>query len=81
MRIACLQFAPELGKVKDNMARADSILYNTPGLQGGSADSPLWLVLPEMAFSGQFRVLVDLNCDTNHKQATTSHHWTILNHI
>lgn len=47
MKIACLQFAPEVGRVKENIERADKILQNTripPDLD--------WLVLPELAFSG-----------------------------
>jgi protein N-terminal amidase len=56
MRIACLQFAPKLGRVKENMENADAILAKTQDLnpsEGRPADHrPLWLVLPEMAFSG-----------------------------
>ncbi|KAL9090134.1 MAG: hypothetical protein Q9165_005414 [Trypethelium subeluteriae] len=46
MKIACLQFAPELGKVQENITKADSILKrdNVSGVD--------ILVLPEMAFSG-----------------------------
>jgi predicted amidohydrolase len=48
MRIVCLQFAPELGKVDDNIRRAEAILSQT------KLPSELdWLVLPEMAFSGK----------------------------
>jgi protein N-terminal amidase len=49
MRIACLQFAPQVGRVSDNMARADAILStaNPDDLDGLDL-----LVLPEMAFSG-----------------------------
>lgn len=47
MRVACLQFGPELGKVKENMEKADAILARTRI----PADLD-WLVLPEMAFSG-----------------------------
>lgn len=47
MRVACLQFGPELGKVKENMEKADAILARTRL----PADLD-WLVLPEMAFSG-----------------------------
>lgn len=47
MRIACLQFAPEVGKVQENIRRADAILQNT------RIPTDLdWLVLPELAFSG-----------------------------
>ena len=46
MRVACLQFAPELGKVQENIARANALLKD---LLPGHCDI---LVLPEMAFSG-----------------------------
>jgi protein N-terminal amidase len=47
MKVACLQFAPELGKVQDNIRKAETILKNT------HIPSDLdWLVLPELAFSG-----------------------------
>jgi protein N-terminal amidase len=52
MKVACLQFAPELGKVEENIAKANKILEATPGLRSAHTGSPLWLVLPEMAFSG-----------------------------
>lgn len=48
MKVACLQFAPEVGKVQENIARADSILLE--------AQLPFdidWLVLPELAFTGK----------------------------
>ncbi len=51
MKIACLQFAPELGEAEENMERAERILEATAELRN-SNDRPLWLVLPEMAFSG-----------------------------
>lgn len=47
MKIACLQFAPELGQVEKNIQRANELLQN--------ANLPArldWLVLPELAFSG-----------------------------
>ncbi|KAF2238711.1 carbon-nitrogen hydrolase [Viridothelium virens] len=46
MKIACLQFAPEVGKVQENIAKANHILErdNVSGVD--------ILVLPEMAFSG-----------------------------
>ena len=48
MRVACLQFAPEVGKVQENLARADNILSGT------QLPSDLdWLVLPELAFTGK----------------------------
>ena len=48
MKVACLQFAPEVGTVQENIARADSILLE--------AQLPFdidWLVLPELAFTGK----------------------------
>uniref|UniRef100_A0A0B7KGG5 CN hydrolase domain-containing protein n=2 Tax=Bionectria ochroleuca TaxID=29856 RepID=A0A0B7KGG5_BIOOC len=46
MRIGCLQFAPQVGDVDNNLTRADEILANADpeGLD--------LLVLPELAFSG-----------------------------
>ncbi|CZR59231.1 related to amino-terminal amidase [Phialocephala subalpina] len=52
MRIACLQFAPQVGDVNNNLNRADSVLSraNPKNLD--------LLVLPELAFSGyNFRSL------------------------
>lgn len=49
MKVALLQFAPEVGKVQENIRRADEILRDTriPG-------DIQWLILPEMAFSGKY---------------------------
>lgn len=47
MKVACLQFAPDVGKLQENIARADRILLE--------AQLPFdvdWLVLPELAFTG-----------------------------
>ncbi|KAF2651385.1 carbon-nitrogen hydrolase [Lophiostoma macrostomum CBS 122681] len=47
MKVACLQFAPELGKVDENIKRANAILSQT------ALPTELdWLVLPELAFTG-----------------------------
>jgi len=52
MRIACLQFAPQVGDVDNNLNRADAVLS-----KANPKDLDL-LVLPEMAFSGyNFRSL------------------------
>lgn len=45
-RIACLQFAPELGKLEANITRADNLL------RIWATDAIDWLLLPELAFSG-----------------------------
>lgn len=47
MRIACLQFAPQLGDVDQNLNRADAVLS-----KANPKDIDL-LVLPELAFSGE----------------------------
>lgn len=52
MKVASLQFAPEVGKLHENIARADRILLE--------AQLPLdidWLVLPELAFTGKLEQL------------------------
>jgi hypothetical protein len=50
MKVALLQFAPEVGKVQDNIRRADDILQDTRI----PADID-WIILPEMAFSGKWQ--------------------------
>ena len=47
MKVACLQFAPEVGLPQSNIHRADALLQSTPI----PADLR-WLILPELAFSG-----------------------------
>ncbi|KPM40870.1 hypothetical protein AK830_g5722 [Neonectria ditissima] len=55
MRIACLQFAPQVGDVDNNLNRADSVLSKA------NPDDLDLLVLPEMAFSGyNFKSLQDI---------------------
>lgn len=46
MRIACLQFAPQVGDVDNNLNRADSVLSKA------NPDDLDLLVLPELAFTG-----------------------------
>lgn len=46
MRIGCLQFAPQVGDVDNNLNRADSVLNKA------NPDDLDLLVLPELAFSG-----------------------------
>uniref|UniRef100_A0A0B7KLH5 CN hydrolase domain-containing protein n=1 Tax=Bionectria ochroleuca TaxID=29856 RepID=A0A0B7KLH5_BIOOC len=46
MRIACLQFAPQVGDVDNNLNRADAVLSKA------TPDDFDLLVLPELAFSG-----------------------------
>ncbi|KAG5986605.1 hypothetical protein E4U43_005440, partial [Claviceps pusilla] len=46
MRIGCLQFAPQVGQINDNISKADAIL------ETADPEQLDLLVLPEMAFSG-----------------------------
>lgn len=46
MRIACLQFNPELGRLPENIARANALL------EAASPQNIDLLVLPELAFTG-----------------------------
>jgi protein N-terminal amidase len=49
MKVALLQFAPEVGRVQENVRRADDILRE----QLSDKVELDWLILPEMAFSGE----------------------------
>lgn len=49
MRIACLQFAPQVGEIDNNLNRADAVLAKA---NQDDVDSLDLLVLPELAFSG-----------------------------
>lgn len=50
MKIACLQFAPVVGDVDNNMNRADAVLAKA---DPDDLDTLDLLVVPEMAFSGR----------------------------
>jgi protein N-terminal amidase len=73
MKIACLQFAPEVGKVQENVRRADAILQNT------QIPTDLdWLVLPELAFSGyNFHSLEEIKPYLEPTTAGISTEWAI----
>jgi len=49
-RIGCLQFAPQVGDVANNLSRADAVLSKADQKELDKLDI---LVLPEMAFSGK----------------------------
>ena len=49
MRIGCLQFAPKVGDVSNNITRAETVLSRADPIDRENLDL---LVLPEMAFSG-----------------------------
>lgn len=60
MRIACLQFAPQVGEVDNNLNRADAVLAKA---NQDDVDGLDLLVLPELAFSGMIRAKLFLcNC-------------------
>ncbi len=46
MRIGCLQFAPQVGDIDNNLSRADAVLSKA------SPENLDLLVLPELAFTG-----------------------------
>lgn len=50
MRIACLQFDPQVGDIDNNLSRADAVLGR---VDPGELDGLDLLVLPELAFTGQ----------------------------
>ncbi len=49
MRIGCLQFAPQVGDIDNNLNRADAVLS-----KANPEDLDI-LVLPELAFTGMLR--------------------------
>lgn len=50
MRIGCLQFAPHVGDLNNNLNRADAVLNRADPRDLEDLDI---LVLPEMAFTGK----------------------------
>ena len=56
MRIICLQFGPLLGQRDTNISTATRLLETSKDVQDLPADhrdqKPIWLLLPELAFSG-----------------------------
>lgn len=70
MRIGCLQFAPQLGDVDNNLNRADAVLSRA------NPDHLDLLVLPEMAFSGyNFKGLQDVKPFLEHSGSGISSLW------
>lgn len=51
MRIGCLQFAPQVADIDNNLNRADAVLAKA---NQDDLDSLDLLVLPEMAFTGTY---------------------------
>lgn len=53
MKIACLQFAPQVGDFDNNINRADDVLSK---VNPDDLDDLDLLVLPELAFTGTLQV-------------------------
>lgn len=53
MKVATLQFSPRLGEVAANFSRAESLLMREE--REGLLDELDLLVLPELAFTGEYR--------------------------
>ena len=49
MRLACMQFAPQLGRVEENIERADALIQESRD----KLTDVDFLVLPELAFTGK----------------------------
>lgn len=66
MRIACVQFAPQVGMIQDNMNRVDSLLSR----YSSDMEKLDYLVLPAMAFAGTFFTQQFSLCITSQRKAT-----------
>ncbi|KAG0637497.1 carbon-nitrogen hydrolase [Tuber brumale] len=70
MRIACLQFSPQLGNIAHNLQRAETIISRAE-----PQDIDL-LILPEMAFTGyNFNSVNEINCHLEPTAAGPSTVW------
>lgn len=58
MRIACLQFSPQVGDIDNNLNRADAVLNKAKPEELQDLDL---LVLPEMAFSGTYAAMCHIS--------------------
>jgi predicted amidohydrolase len=58
MRIACLQFSPQVGDIDNNLNRADAVLNKAKPEELEALDL---LVLPEMAFSGTYAAMCHIS--------------------
>ena len=76
MKIACLQFAPNVGDLEGNIARANAVLAEQ------SLDGLDLLVLPELALTGIHCIsATSLRALLSPSQATTSPTWKRSNLI
>lgn len=66
MRIGCLQFAPQVGDVNNNLNRADAVLSraNPEGLD--------LLVLPELCFSGMLNLVTEERAEEGFDDTTVA---------
>ncbi|OIW30393.1 carbon-nitrogen hydrolase [Coniochaeta ligniaria NRRL 30616] len=73
MRIACLQFSPQVGDTDNNLNRADAVLNKAKPEELKDLDL---LVLPEMAFSGyNFKSLQQIHPFLEHSGSGISSLW------
>lgn len=77
MRIGCLQFAPKVGDVDNNLNRADAVLSRA---NPDDLDSLDLLVVPEMAFSGEHRDGFLCNPEMHQPREAYSRQGTIFSH-
>lgn len=78
MRIACLQFAPQVGDVSNNLNRADSVLAKADPHDLEDLDL---LVLPELAFTGTSLYNPSYLSHTMCAEVLTGYNFKSLNHI
>ncbi|KAL9021026.1 MAG: hypothetical protein Q9185_001694 [Variospora sp. 1 TL-2023] len=74
MRIATLQFSPKLGRVQENIVRADALLASVPA---ASLSNLGLLVLPELAFTGYNHTLSSILPHLEPSCAGPSTQWAV----
>ncbi|KAK4113817.1 carbon-nitrogen hydrolase [Canariomyces notabilis] len=73
MKIACLQFAPQVGDIDNNLNRADAVLSKASAEELDGLDL---LVLPELAFTGyNFRSLQQISPFLEHTSSGITSLW------
>lgn len=71
MKIVCTQFCPQFGKVQEN---ADHVKKLVSGIRPDQVDL---LVLPEMALTGLYYVVLTLQAMCLSRSMRSSHTWRI----
>lgn len=72
MRIGCLQFAPQVGDVQNNLSLAEDVLGK---LEPQELENLDLLVLPEMAFSGKQYPLFVGGCFHSSSPVSADAYW------